>query len=256
MESDESPTALNVVPSAWVILPARSDRHVRYNRTSPRLRVISTPHPARMIPTFRTVYQDERLLVLDKPSGLLAVPGRGPELQDCLSARVQAVWPTAVVVHRLDRDTSGVIVMALDSDAQRELGRQFAERETVKIYVAVVAGRIGPDEGMVDLPLRKDFDRPPRHCVDPVYGRPSQTHWRTVERFDDRTRVELEPLTGRSHQLRIHMAELGHAILGDPLYGDERTLRMAERLLLHAERLTLTHPTDGRRVTFESSVPF
>jgi tRNA pseudouridine32 synthase / 23S rRNA pseudouridine746 synthase len=256
MESDESPTALNAAPSAWVILPARRDRHVRYNRKSPRLRVIIAPHRARMTPTFRTVYQDERLLVLDKPSGLLAVPGRGPDLQDCLSARVQAAWPTAVVVHRLDRDTSGLMVMALDADAQRELGRQFAERKTVKTYAAIVAGRIEPDEGMVDLPLRKDFDRPPRHCVDQIQGRPSQTVWRVIERLDDRTRVELEPLTGRSHQLRIHMAELGHPILGDPLYGDERTLRMAERLLLHAERLALTHPTGGRRVTFESSVPF
>jgi tRNA pseudouridine32 synthase / 23S rRNA pseudouridine746 synthase len=209
-----------------------------------------------MTPTFRTIYQDDRLLVLDKPSGLLAVPGRGPLLEDCLSARVQAVWPTALVVHRLDRDTSGVIVMALDADAQRELSRQFAERETAKAYAAVVAGRLGPEKGFVDLPLRKDFDRPPRHCVDPVHGRPSQTRWRVVERHDDRTRVELEPLTGRSHQLRIHMAELGHAILGDPLYGDEASPAMAERLLLHAERLTLTHPTDGRGVTFESPVPF
>jgi tRNA pseudouridine32 synthase / 23S rRNA pseudouridine746 synthase len=209
-----------------------------------------------MTPTFRTIYQDDRLLVLDKPSGMLAVPGRGPLLQDCLSARVQAAWPTALVVHRLDRDTSGLLVMALDADAQRELSRQFAERETAKLYAAVVAGRLEPDEGLVDLPLRKDFERPPRHCVDPDQGRPSQTGWRIVERHDDRTRVELAPLTGRSHQLRIHMAALGHAILGDPLYGDEATLGMAPRLLLHAERLTLAHPTDGRRLTFESPAPF
>jgi tRNA pseudouridine32 synthase / 23S rRNA pseudouridine746 synthase len=209
-----------------------------------------------MTPTFRTIYQDDRLLVLDKPSGLLAVPGRGESLADCLSARVQAVWPTALVVHRLDRDTSGLMLMALDAAAQRELSRQFAERQTSKIYAAIVAGRVDDDAGFVDLPLRTDFDRPPRHCVDLVHGRPSQTRWRTVERLDDRTRVELEPLTGRSHQLRIHMAELGHAILGDPLYGDERTLAMARRLLLHAERLTLAHPSDERQITFESPVPF
>jgi tRNA pseudouridine32 synthase / 23S rRNA pseudouridine746 synthase len=209
-----------------------------------------------MIPTIRTVYQDDRLLALDKPSSLLAVPGRGPDLQDCLAARVQGVWPTALVVHRLDRDTSGLIVMALDIDAQRELSRQFEARETAKGYLAIVAGRFADDEGLVDLPLRKDFDRPPRHCVDRVHGRPSQTRWRVIERQADRTRVALEPLTGRSHQLRIHMAELGHPILGDPLYGDERTIGMAERLMLHAERLTLTHPTDGRRMTFEARAPF
>jgi len=209
-----------------------------------------------MTATFRTIYQDERLIVLDKPSGLLAVPGRGPLLADCLSGRVQTAWPTALVVHRLDRDTSGLLAMALDPAAQREISRQFAERETGKTYAAIVAGCLRPDQGTVDLPLRKDFDRPPRHRVDPVDGKPSQTGWRVVARYVDRTRVELSPLTGRSHQLRIHMAALGHAILGDPLYGDEATTGMADRLLLHAERLTLAHPSDGRRMTFESPVPF
>jgi tRNA pseudouridine32 synthase/23S rRNA pseudouridine746 synthase len=209
-----------------------------------------------MTPTFGTIYQDDRLVVLDKPSGMLAVPGRGPALADCLAARVQSAWPGALVVHRLDRDTSGLLVMALDPAAQRELSRQFAERETAKLYAAVVAGHVAGDSGTVDLPLRKDFDRPPRHCVDPAHGRPAQTRWRVVARQANRTRMALEPLTGRSHQLRIHMAELGHAILGDPLYGDAMSLGMAERLLLHAERLTLAHPTDGRRMTFESPVPF
>jgi tRNA pseudouridine32 synthase/23S rRNA pseudouridine746 synthase len=209
-----------------------------------------------MTPTFRTVYQDDRLIVLDKPSGLLAVPGRGPLLEDCLSARVQAVWPTALIVHRLDRDTSGLMAMALDPVGQREMSRQFAERATDKVYAAVVAGCLQPDQGTVDLPLRKDFDRPPRHRVDAVDGKPSRTEWRVVTRLADRTRVELKPVTGRSHQLRIHMAALGHSILGDPLYGDATTIGMAERLLLHAERLTLSHPSDGRRMTFESPVPF
>lgn len=208
------------------------------------------------MPIFRKVYQDETLIVLDKPSGLLAVPGRGPDLQDCLSARVQAEFPTAAVVHRLDRDTSGLIVMALTADAQRELSRQFAAREVDKVYRAVVFGSPSDDAGLVDLPLRKDFDRPPRHMVDPVQGRPAQTRWRVVERFADRTLVEAEPVTGRSHQIRIHLAALDHPILGDPLYAHDAALRMADRLLLHSERLTLTHPRTGERMTWTVAAEF
>ncbi|MCE9605129.1 MAG: RluA family pseudouridine synthase [Planctomycetia bacterium] len=208
------------------------------------------------MPTFRKVYQDETLIVLDKPSGLLAVPGRGPELQDCLSARVQAELPQATIVHRLDRDTSGLIVMALDADAQRELSRQFAAREVAKVYRALVFGNPREEDGLVDLPLRKDFDRPPRHMVDPVQGRPAQTRWRVVERRPDRALLEVEPITGRSHQIRIHLAALEHPILGDPLYAHERALPMAERLMLHSERLTLTHPRDGRRLSWTAPAPF
>lgn len=209
-----------------------------------------------MTATIRTVYHDDRIAVFDKPSGLLAVPGRGDDKQDCLWRRVQAEFPTALVVHRLDRDTSGLIVLALDLDAQRELSRQFEARHTQKGYEAVVAGVLGVDEGLIDLPLRKDFDRPPRHCVDPVHGRASQTRWRVMERGSDWTRVALEPLTGRSHQLRVHLAALGHPIFGDPLYADEATVDRAPRLLLHAVRLTITNPGDGRRQTFESAAPF
>src|SRR5205823_3368673 len=118
--------------------------------------------------------------VVDKPSGLLAVPGRGADKQDCLSARIRAVCPTALVVHRLDRDTSGLLLMALDPQTQRELSRQFAERVVEKRYVAVVYGRLVGEEGVIDLPLRKDFERPPRHCVDPADGRPAQTQWQVV----------------------------------------------------------------------------
>lgn len=202
------------------------------------------------------LHADSRLLVLDKPSGLLAVPGRGPELQDCLSARVQAEFPSALVVHRLDRDTSGLIVMALDAPCQRELSRQFAEREVEKRYIAVVRGHPAADEGLVDLPLRKDFDRPPRHLVDPRHGRPAQTRWRVVERLADRCRLAIEPITGRSHQIRVHLAALGHPILGDNLYADDATRALAPRLLLHAEQLTLTHPADGRRITWTAPCPF
>jgi tRNA pseudouridine32 synthase/23S rRNA pseudouridine746 synthase len=205
---------------------------------------------------FNVVYQDARLVVLDKPSGLLAVPGRGPELQDCLSARVQVDLPQALVVHRLDRDTSGLMVMALDPDAQRELSRQFAERLVEKQYIAVVHGCLTEDTGRIDLPLAKDFEHPPRHRVDPVHGRPAQTVWRVVQRLADRTRLRVEPHTGRSHQIRLHLASLGHSILGDNLYASDAALRLADRLLLHAERLALAHPADGRRQEWLSRCPF
>lgn len=209
-----------------------------------------------MTATFVTVYQDDRLLVLEKPSGLLAVPGRGPELQDCLSSRVLAAYPTALVVHRLDRDTSGVFLMALDPAAQRELSRQFEARETEKRYTAVVTGSPELAEGFIDLPLRKDFDRPPRHMVAPVHGRPSQTRWRVVDRSANSTRLAVEPITGRSHQIRIHLAAIGLPILGDPLYAPDEVVAMAPRLMLHAEMLTVRHPDDGRVVTFTSVCPF
>lgn len=202
------------------------------------------------------LYQDKQLLVLDKPSGLLAVPGRGADLQDCLSARVQAAFPSALVVHRLDRDTSGLMVMALHADAQRSLSRQFADRSADKRYVAVVFGCPIASEGVVDLPLRKDFDRPPRHRIDPIEGRPASTSWQLIERFADRSRLAVRPLTGRSHQIRIHLATLGHPILGDNLYAHREALAMAPRLLLHAERLSLDHPASGQRMTWNAECPF
>lgn len=209
---------------------------------------------------FEVVYQDEHLLVLDKPSGLLAVPGRGPELQDCLSARVQAAFPSALVVHRLDRDTSGLIVMALSPQAQRDLSRQFAERSVEKRYAAVVWGSPASSAGSVDLPLRKDFDRPPRHKVDLIGGRPAHTAWRVIECINaspvEQTRLEVCPTTGRSHQIRVHLASLGHPILGDNLYAHAEALALAPRLLLHAEQISLIHPRDGRPMTWTADCPF
>jgi tRNA pseudouridine32 synthase/23S rRNA pseudouridine746 synthase len=209
---------------------------------------------------FEVVFQDEHLLVLDKPSGLLAVPGRGPELQDCLSGRVQAAMPRALIVHRLDRDTSGLMVMALSPQAQRELSRQFAERAVEKRYAAVVWGNPAASAGSVELPLRKDFDRPPRHKVDLVGGRPAHTAWRVVERIGagpvEQTRLEVCPTTGRSHQIRVHLASLGHPILGDNLYAHAEALALASRLLLHAERLSLTHPDGGRPMSWTAACPF
>lgn len=205
---------------------------------------------------FATIYQDAQLIVLDKPSGLLAVPGRGPDLQDCLSARVQALLPTALVVHRLDRDTSGLMVMALTPEVQRELSRQFADRTVQKSYVAVVHGCPRESEGVICLPMRKDFDRPPRHMIDYEQGRPAETHWRVLERGADRARLELKPITGRSHQLRLHLAAIGHPILGDPLYAEASALAMSPRLLLHAEGLEISQPVTGERLKWRSACPF
>ncbi len=208
-----------------------------------------------------TVYADDALLVLDKPSGLLAVPGRGPDKQDCLSARVQARYPDALVVHRLDMDTSGLMVMARGAAAQRALSWAFAARTVKKRYLAVVAGRLqAPPEawGCVDLPLICDWPNRPRQIVDHALGKPSLTRWRVVghDAAWDATRVELEPVTGRSHQLRVHMCELGHPILGDPLYAPDAHRAQAKRLLLHAWSLRFAHPVTGKALAFERPAPF
>ncbi len=202
------------------------------------------------------IFRDDHLLVLDKPSGLLAVPGRGPELADCLSVRVQGVFPAALVVHRLDRDTSGVFLMALTPAAQRELGRQFEARTVEKCYEAVVHGVPREVEGTIELPLRKDFDRPPRHMVDLEQGRAAVTGYRVLESTGDRSRLELSPLTGRSHQLRVHLAAIGHPILGDPLYAEEAVRKLAPRLMLHAESLSLRHPVSGEVLRWSAPLPF
>jgi tRNA pseudouridine32 synthase/23S rRNA pseudouridine746 synthase len=207
------------------------------------------------------VHRDDRLLVLDKPSGLLAVPGRGPDLQDCLARRVQELFPTALVVHRLDRDTSGLMLMALDAAAQRDLSRQFEQRQVKKHYRCIVRGVPERSSGLVDLPIARDPARPPRYQIDHETGRPSQTHWRVLERLGDRARLDVEPITGRSHQIRLHLATLGHPILGDPLYADDETptdgeTSRAPRLLLHATLLAVTHPADGQRVEWRSVCPF
>ncbi|MCP3903720.1 MAG: RluA family pseudouridine synthase [Planctomycetes bacterium] len=202
------------------------------------------------------IHLDERLIALDKPSGLLSVPGIGPEKADCLAARVAAAYPGARIVHRLDRDTSGVIVMARDAEAHRALSVQFQDRIVSKRYVAVAWGVVADDEGVIDLPIRKDLDRPPRQMVDFDRGRPSLTRWRVLERGADRTRLELRPQTGRSHQLRLHLRELGHPILGDDLYAPPEALALADRLMLHAWTLTVVHPSTAERVTFEAACPF
>lgn len=207
------------------------------------------------------LYTDDALLVFDKPAGLLSVPGRGPGKADCLVARVQAEFPDARIVHRLDMDTSGLLALARGSGAQRTLSRAFAARAVEKGYVAWVAGRLAPPEtdwGVIDLPLICDWPNRPRQKVDFVTGKPSVTRWRVLgyDAAADATRVALEPVTGRSHQLRVHLAALGHPILGDPLYAAGEIRGRAQRLLLHATRLVLPHPATGARCVFASPPPF
>lgn len=205
------------------------------------------------------LFTDDTLLVLDKPSGLLSVPGRGPDKADCLAARAQVLYPDARVVHRLDMDTSGLMVMARGAAMQRALSHAFAARAVTKRYVAVVAGRLEAPEagwGTIDLPLIGDWPNRPRQMVDLVRGKPSVTHWRVLGHEGETTRVELEPVTGRSHQLRVHLAALGHPVLGDPLYASPAQRDLAGRLLLHACSLGFGHPERGVALTFESPAPF
>jgi tRNA pseudouridine32 synthase/23S rRNA pseudouridine746 synthase len=209
---------------------------------------------------FSVVYADDTLLVLDKPTGLLCVPGKGEDKQDCLSSRVQQHHADARVVHRLDMATSGLVVMALGATAQRILNDAFASRQVHKRYVAEVAGLLAPPGagwGVIDLPILLDWPNRPRRMIDPQ-GKPSCTRWRVLEHNPARqtTRLELEPVTGRSHQLRVHLQALQHPILGDSLYGTPASLAKATRLLLHATRLELTHPVSHQAMVFSSDPPF
>ena len=212
------------------------------------------------------LYADDCLLVLDKPSGLLAVPGRGEDKQDCLSARVQRRYPDALVVHRLDMATSGLMLMARGIAMQRALANAFETRQVHKRYIAVVQGclltPVPPESadgwGLIDLPIVVDWPRRPLRIIDAERGKPSQTRWRSMA-FDEAshsTRVELEPLTGRSHQLRVHLQALGHPILGDALYAPAGLVAAAPRLLLHACALGLAHPLSTEPMRFESPPPF
>ena len=220
-------------------------------------------------PDLTLLHEDEFMLVLDKPAGLLAVPGRGPDKQDCLSARAQARWADALVVHRLDMATSGLVVMARGIEAQRSLSLAFEKRRVYKRYFAVASGELinaEPDNGWntINLPLLLDWLNRPRSIVHHEGGKPSTTRWRLAPappgaaptHTGIATRVELEPITGRSHQLRVHLQALGHPIVGDPLYAQEQPLAQAARLLLHAQTLELPHPASGERLRFESLCPF
>jgi tRNA pseudouridine32 synthase/23S rRNA pseudouridine746 synthase len=215
------------------------------------------------------VHASDRWCVIAKPAGMLSVPGKGPEKADCAAARVAKAFPNArgpLVVHRLDMETSGLLVFGLDEDAQRELSRQFENRVVEKSYIALVDATFVPggrtpkhdpltsEEGEIDLPMRPDFDRRPIQIVDDVHGRPARTRWRIMSREVDRVRLHLVPITGRTHQLRVHCAQgLGHTIVGDELYGAPVG---SPRLMLHATTLSFLDPETGRRVEFEHRPEF
>lgn len=201
------------------------------------------------------LHLDHEVLLVNKPSGLLSVPGKGEHLADCLLSRVQAAFPDALLIHRLDRDTSGVMIFALTPHAQRHLGLQFEKRQTKKTYVARVWGRIEEKTGQIDLPLIVDWPNRPKQKVDHVDGKAALTEWRVVRSASDETRVRLMPKTGRSHQLRVHMAEIGHPILGDPFYATGPA-RDFPRLMLHSETLQFRHPDGGKGMRITAKCPF
>lgn len=219
-----------------------------------------------MSPYLDILFQDDDIVVLNKTSGLLSVPGRLIEHQDCLQNRVQRVLPTATIVHRLDMATSGIIIMALNKPAHVAISRQFEQRKTQKSYVARVFGHIKDNQGSVDLPLICDWPNRPKQKVDHENGKQSLTHYQVLGYSElpsdnknsggESTLVELTPITGRSHQLRVHMLALGHPILGDRLYAHGQALTASSRLQLHARNLSLTHPTTGELLSFISPCPF
>ncbi len=221
-------------------------------------------HKPSLIPDFaydppdtplQILHEDAAILVLDKPAGLLSVPGKLEGRQDCLITRLQAARWDALTVHRLDCDTSGVIIFARTKQAQGFLGQEFEQRRARKTYVARLHGVVAGDSGAIDLPLGSDWDYRPRQKVDHAHGKPAQTDWHVIGRSDMETRVRLTPHTGRSHQLRVHMLALGHPIVGDQIYAPE-TSATYPRLMLHAETLALHHPTTGDWVSFTAPVPF
>jgi len=204
----------------------------------------------------RYVHVDDHLIVTDKPPGLLSVPGRGPEKADCAVARVNADHPGALTVHRLDMATSGLLVLARSKDMQAAISRLFERGEVEKEYIADVWGLPDPAAGKIDLPLITDWPNRPRQKVDHDIGKPSQTLYETMETHTGKARLRLTPLTGRSHQLRVHLADIGHPILGDDLYAHDAALAAAPRLCLHASAIAFDHPGTGDRLALTLPCPF
>lgn len=211
-------------------------------------------------PYFDIIYRDKDLVIINKPSGLLTVPGRLPEHQDCLQNRVQRVLPSATIVHRLDMATSGIIIMALNKAAHVAISRQFEQRVTKKCYLARVYGHLEKTTGEVDLPLICDWPNRPKQKVDFEHGKKARTEYSVVERqWLEQTPVSLvalTPITGRSHQLRVHMLSLNHPILGDRLYAHPDALKLSKRLQLHAQSLSLYHPVSNEWLSFQADCPF
>jgi len=206
----------------------------------------------------RVLFKDEFLLAVEKPAGLLSVPGRGPDKSDCLSARVQQTFPEARIVHRLDMETSGLVLFARDEAMQRLLGQLFEQRKIDKTYVAIVHGNPDPDSGLIDVPLIADWPNRPLQKVDYVNGKPSQTGFSVLSRDAERDqgRLQLKPYTGRSHQLRVHLHYIGHPIVGDRLYRNPDTPHRADRLMLHATELAFAHPQTEEWLTISCPASF
>lgn len=203
------------------------------------------------------IYDDKDILVLSKPAKLLTVAGKKKEHSDCLEARVQTEFPQARIVHRLDMETSGLIVMALNADAHKNIGLQFERRETKKEYIARIWGCPDENDGIIDLPLICDWPNRPLQKIDLTRGKQAQTEWKIIEReANNITRVLLKPITGRTHQLRVHMCEIGHPIIGDDFYAHEKAFKASDRLNLHAQKLAFNHPTQEKLMSFESLCPF
>jgi len=200
------------------------------------------------------IYTDDDIIIVEKPSGLLSVPGKTEP--DCLEARIRKAYPESLTIHRLDMATSGIMVFARNTNAQRHIGLQFEKRMTEKTYIARVSGDVQSDQGRVDLPLITDWPNRPKQMICHDRGKTSLTSWQVLEREDKTTRLALFPKTGRSHQLRVHMLAIGHPILGDRLYADDNAFMAAERLQLHAHKLKLRKPTDGEWIEFSSPCPF
>ena len=202
------------------------------------------------------LYIDEDVLVVNKPSGLLTVPGKELKHHDSLELRVKIEYPNSFLVHRLDMDTSGVIIFALSKSTQRSLNLQFEKRIVKKLYEARVFGNITEDNGFIDLPLIVDWPNRPLQKIDAKEGKSALTHWQVLDREGDVTRVALMPETGRTHQLRVHMMFLGHTILGDRFYGNVAEINLANELQLHAKDLMIFHPKNGKKITFKAPLPF
>jgi tRNA pseudouridine32 synthase/23S rRNA pseudouridine746 synthase len=201
------------------------------------------------------LYEDEHLLAIDKPSGLLSVPGRGTGLEVCAESRCRADYPSALTIHRLDMETSGILLLALNTEMQQEMSRLFRERQIEKQYQAWVAGDVIDEQGEVDLPLIKDWPNRPRQKVDHANGKPSLTRWQRLENRKGASRLALFPVTGRSHQLRVHMQAIGHPILGDGLYASPELASAVPRLQLHANYLAFTHPITDEPITIDAPTP-
>ncbi|MEM6650709.1 MAG: pseudouridine synthase [Pseudomonadota bacterium] len=213
-----------------------------------------SPYTPPTDPWIDLLHEDESFLILNKQAGLLSVPGKTEP--DCLESRVQEVFPDALTVHRLDMATSGVMVMARGKDNLAHLQQQFERRQTKKRYIAEVWGEVAEDSGTIDAPLICDWPNRPLQMICEERGRQAVTHWKVISRGSHRTRLALTPITGRSHQLRVHLQSIGHPILGDEWYAHEEAQKAAKRLLLHAEWLSFTHPQAGREVMFEAHAPF